>query len=145
VIADERELAIARRPSAWRDPGGYHPPIINGHGRVRAIGPGERFDRFEETLDLFGDGSLRILRTPGHTMGHLSVLAQTDTGEILICGDAAHLQRQLDEILEMTIMQDAALFRDSLGRIQAYLRSNPQTVAIPGHDPQAWSSLPDVF
>jgi glyoxylase-like metal-dependent hydrolase (beta-lactamase superfamily II) len=85
------------------------------------------------------------LRTPGHTFGHLSLLLETEHGPVLLCGDAAHVERQLHEVLEMTVMQDRRGFRDSLGRIQRYLTNNPNTIAIPGHDAVAWAALPNAF
>jgi N-acyl homoserine lactone hydrolase len=42
-------------------------------------------------LDLFGDGSLIILSTPGHTPGHQSLLVRLPhTGAIVLSGDAVH-------------------------------------------------------
>ncbi|MCW4115498.1 N-acyl homoserine lactonase family protein [Aurantimonas sp. MSK8Z-1] len=42
-------------------------------------------------LDLFGDGTVRLLTTPGHTPGHQSLLVRLQkAGTILISGDAAH-------------------------------------------------------
>ena len=41
----------------------------------------------EGDYDLFGDGSLRILSTPGHTLGHQSVRLQLpETGTVLLSG-----------------------------------------------------------
>jgi len=47
---------------------------------------------FPRALDLYGDGSLYIIDTPGHLPGHLGVLARTSTdgGWIFLGGDAAH-------------------------------------------------------
>lgn len=145
AIIDADELALGRRPDAWRNPGGYHPPVIEAHRHWREVAPAEAYGPFERTLDLYGDGSIRLVRTPGHTVGHLSLLVRTEAGEILICGDAAHVRRQLEEVLDMTIMQDPARFRDSLRRIHAHLAANPETLAIPGHDPRAFAELEPVY
>jgi glyoxylase-like metal-dependent hydrolase (beta-lactamase superfamily II) len=41
--------------------------------------------------DVFGDGSVRILQTPGHTAGHQSLLVQLPkAGAIILSGDLAH-------------------------------------------------------
>lgn len=43
--------------------------------------------------DVFGDGSVIILRTPGHTPGHRSLLVNLkDHGPVLLSGDAAHFR-----------------------------------------------------
>jgi glyoxylase-like metal-dependent hydrolase (beta-lactamase superfamily II) len=43
--------------------------------------------------DIFGDGSVMIISTPGHTPGHQSLLLKLPrTGAVLLTGDAAHFQ-----------------------------------------------------
>ena len=47
----------------------------------------------QEDLDVFGDGSVMIIYTPGHTPGHQSCLVHlSKTGWVLLSGDAVHLQ-----------------------------------------------------
>jgi N-acyl homoserine lactone hydrolase len=47
--------------------------------------------------DIFGDGSLVILSTPGHTPGHQSLLVKLPkTGEVLLSGDAVHFKSNWD-------------------------------------------------
>jgi N-acyl homoserine lactone hydrolase len=47
----------------------------------------------QEDLDVFGDGSVLIVFTPGHTPGHQSCLVHLPkTGWVLLSGDAVHLQ-----------------------------------------------------
>ncbi len=42
-------------------------------------------------FDVFGDGSVRILSTPGHTPGHQSLLVRLPkSGAVVLSGDAAH-------------------------------------------------------
>src|ERR1700738_4230580 len=51
----------------------------------------------QEDLDVFGDGSVMIIYTPGHTPGHQSCLVHLPkTGWILLSGDAVHLQANWD-------------------------------------------------
>jgi len=51
----------------------------------------------DEDLDVFGDGSVMIVATPGHTPGHDSLLVDLPkTGWILLSGDAVHLQTNWD-------------------------------------------------
>src|SRR5262249_23317 len=43
--------------------------------------------------DVFGDGSVTIISTPGHTPGHQSLLVKLPTtGAVLLSGDAAHFK-----------------------------------------------------
>ena len=51
----------------------------------------------EGDTDLFGDGSLTILSTPGHTPGHQSLLVHLKkTGYVLLSGDAVHFQSNFE-------------------------------------------------
>jgi len=47
--------------------------------------------------DVFGDGSVIVLRTPGHTPGHQSLLVKLpQKGSVVIVGDAAHFRENYD-------------------------------------------------
>src|SRR6185437_9450415 len=48
----------------------------------------ESFASFGRSLDVFGDGSVRMVSTPGHTLGHVSVVLRLNGREALIAGDA---------------------------------------------------------
>jgi len=51
----------------------------------------------EGDRDVFGDGTLVILSTPGHTPGHQSLLVRLPrTGEIVLTGDAVHFKSNWD-------------------------------------------------
>lgn len=47
--------------------------------------------------DVFGDGSLVLLSTPGHTPGHQSLLVRLPkTGAVILSGDVAHFQTSFE-------------------------------------------------
>ena len=47
--------------------------------------------------DLFGDGSVMVLSTPGHTLGHQSLKLKMASGRsIIVTGDAVWMQENLD-------------------------------------------------
>lgn len=49
--------------------------------------------KLEGDHDVFGDGSVRILATPGHTPGHQVLLVRlAATGTVLLSGDAVHFR-----------------------------------------------------
>jgi len=49
--------------------------------------------KLEGDKDVFGDGSIVIISTPGHTPGHQSLLVKLpNTGAILLSGDAVHFK-----------------------------------------------------
>jgi glyoxylase-like metal-dependent hydrolase (beta-lactamase superfamily II) len=99
------------------------------------------FSGFARSLDVFGDGSVRVLFTPGHTLGHISVALRTAKGEVLVAGDAIFMHRTLDEDRLPYALPDEHLFRRSLREIRQYRKETPDAVIIPGHDWEAWQQL----
>jgi N-acyl homoserine lactone hydrolase len=68
----------------------YEWPTPLGVGRFKAEHP---VRKPEGDYDVFGDGSVTIISTPGHTPGHQSLLVKLpNTGAILLSGDAVHFK-----------------------------------------------------
>ncbi len=106
----------------------------------------DSYETFGGAFDLFGDGSVRLLSTPGHTRGHQSLLLRLSEGrELLLVADAAFTRRTLAGETEPLVLDDRHRFRRSLGEIRHYLEGHPDVLAIPGHDAEAWSQLAPVY
>lgn len=99
------------------------------------------FSGFARSFDLFGDGSVRAVYTPGHTLGHMSVVVRTAGGEVLVAGDAIYMHRNLADGHLPHRTEDDHLYRRSLREIQQYVRETPDALVIPGHDWEAWQAL----
>jgi N-acyl homoserine lactone hydrolase len=95
---------------------------------------------FERTVDVFGDGTLTLASTPGHTAGHLSLIARLDKREALLAADAAYTLATIRDGERPWLAHDRKAFEHSLRQIQAYDRENPEAVIIPGHDKAAWDA-----
>ncbi|WP_128970462.1 N-acyl homoserine lactonase family protein [Bradyrhizobium tropiciagri] len=53
--------------------------------------PGQSVKKIDGDYDVFGDGSVQILATPGHTLGHQSLLVRLkSTGTVILSGDVVH-------------------------------------------------------
>ncbi len=124
---------------------GYRPQHYDNVFDYRLVDfDGERIDSyatFGRTFDLFGDGSIRLAFTPGHTMGHMSVLAHLGDRDFVIAGDAVYTMRQLEGGPAQPRPQDPHLWRRSLQELQLFHRQYPQALISPGHDAEHWQSL----
>jgi glyoxylase-like metal-dependent hydrolase (beta-lactamase superfamily II) len=103
------------------------------------------FATFGRSFDLFGDGSIRLVSTPGHTAGHQSVVVRLRDREALLCGDAAYTRRTIDHGLVPHHMQDEHNFRRSLREIRAYAQMTPSALLVPGHDAEEFARLDDFY
>jgi N-acyl homoserine lactone hydrolase len=100
---------------------------------------------FGRGVDLFGDGSVRLLSTPGHTAGHQSVLLRLAGREALLTADAAYLERTLSDDVQPLIVHDRHRFRRSLDEIRRWVGQAPEALVITGHDRDLWSRLEPVY
>jgi glyoxylase-like metal-dependent hydrolase (beta-lactamase superfamily II) len=96
---------------------------------------------FEHALDVFGDGSVTLVFTPGHSDGHLSVILRLSDREAFIAGDAIYTMVTLREGRRPWRCEDKRAFEHSIGAIQAYDREHPDALIVPGHDMDHWREL----
>jgi N-acyl homoserine lactone hydrolase len=99
---------------------------LNGRGKVDPI-KGDR--------DVYGDGSVVILATPGHTPGSTALLVRLPkTGPMILSGDVAHLEAQWALSVVPTWNTQRADSLASMDRLQK-LASNLGATIIVQHDP----------
>jgi N-acyl homoserine lactone hydrolase len=68
-----------------------------GDGGAPRFDPAHPVTKLEGDHDVFGDGSVVIISTPGHTPGHQSLLVRLPkTGAIVLSGDAVHFKDNWD-------------------------------------------------
>ncbi len=101
----------------------------------------ESYGPFGRSFDLFGDGSVRLAYTPGHSSGHTSVILRLPRRDFVIVGDAAYDWLQFEGKTEPTLIDDEHNWRRSLHELQAYRRTYPYALMVPGHDPEFWEKL----
>lgn len=63
----------------------YGCPVVGGAADVRRLPRLDRAVREGDTVEL-GDSVLRVIETPGHTVGHISFVSEGDA-PVLLCGD----------------------------------------------------------
>ncbi len=142
TISRAEWLSVRGRFPATR---GYAPHHLPPEARVRLVDltrDGVPFGPFPKTFDVLGDGSLRLLSTPGHTRGHMSVLVLLEDGRrVLLVGDAAYTLRSIREGRLPMLTDDDEASRSSLAQLAAFMREDPEAIVVPSHDPDAWRAL----
>lgn len=92
--------------------------------------------------DVFGDGTVTILSTPGHTAGHQSLLVRLPRrGNVLLSGDVAHLALNLALRRVPITNADRVRSRASMARIAEIRTRERAEVWIP-HDRGQSAGLP---
>ena len=102
----------------------------------------DSYATFGRTFDLFGDGSIRLAYTPGHSAGHMSVILHLSERDYVIGGDATYTQGQLDGDAPLAPRPfDAHNYRRSLQELKLFRREFPDAIVTPGHDPEFYAGL----
>ncbi len=98
--------------------------------RDQPLGP------FRESLPLTEAGDVRIIPTPGHTPGHVSVALEDGDQLVVFAGDATYSQQLLLEQAVDGVAPDEQVARQTLARLLELVRERP-TVYLPTHDSEA--------
>ncbi len=92
--------------------------------------------------DVFGDGSVVIVQTPGHTPGHTVLLVRlANAGPILLTGDMYHLAETRERRLVPTFNVDRAQTLASMDKVEA-LAAETDARVVRQHVPEDIESLP---
>ena len=92
-IFQKKELYQGWWPEKFQGREGMGPFVMADLDNARDF----NYLELEGDYDVFGDGLVKILSTPGHTLGHQSVRVATEnSGVIIIAQDAIWMQENLD-------------------------------------------------
>lgn len=85
-------------------------------------------------IDIFGDGSVWAIHSPGHTPGSTAYLARTTSGPQLMIGDATHTNWGWENGVEPgTYSEDGPTSVISLARLKEIADEYPEVAVHPGH------------
>lgn len=103
---------------------------------------GHDVDQIEGEHDVFGDGKIRCLPTPGHTRGHQSLRLELESGPVVLTGDCVYLEHMLDDMVvpQMGSERAQAVQRESMQYL-AGLRDQGCKLIF-GHDMEQIATLP---
>ena len=95
-----------------------------------------------EDFDVFGDGSVMMMSTPGHTPGHQVVAVKlANRGTVLLGGDLYHYPEERTTGRIPTFEFNAEQSKASRARVEQYLKDNNATLWIE-HDIATHAALP---
>lgn len=95
--------------------------------------------------DVFGDGSVVIFQTPGHTPGHSSLLVNLpETGPVLLTGDLWHMEESRENKRVPAFNTSEEATRQSMQEFEDRAETLGAKVIIQ-HEPADTEDLPDVM
>jgi N-acyl homoserine lactone hydrolase len=103
---------------------------------------------YAASRDVFGDGSVVIVRAPGHTPGSVIVFVALPSGRrFALLGDLAWqlegvLMRSERPLITRLGDSDASAVRAELARVAALHARHPELELVPAHDPRGYAHIP---
>jgi N-acyl homoserine lactone hydrolase len=100
----------------------------------KLIGTPKKLQLLDGDTDVFGDGSVMLISTPGHTPGHQSLLVHLRaSGFIMLSGDVAHSRRNLERNIVPSLNTNGAESVASMARVRQLITAYRATLFI-NHD-----------
>lgn len=116
-------------PHRW--PRWWQPELI--HFEDRPVGP------FPRSVGITSRGDIHIVPTPGHTLGHVSVIVD-GAPTLFLAGDTSYTQRLLVSRRLDGVSPNVELALHTMDRILSLARERP-IVYLPSHDPDGEKRL----
>jgi len=120
------------------------PPMqgANVAGFKEWMGGARKVEALTLDKDVFGDGTVVVMRTPGHTPGHSSLLVRLKSGHnFMLSGDAVHFHENYDSNGVPSFNYDRAQTVASIERMKKVAANLKATVIIQ-HDRRDIDKLP---
>ncbi len=100
-----------------------------------------KYDDLDGNYDVYGDGTVCIVKSPGPTQGHQStVVTLPHDGMVVLTGDSCYLKENIDQDIVPGIAWNFEEAIKSIRKLR-YLRDKKGAFIITGHDPETWSGL----
>jgi N-acyl homoserine lactone hydrolase len=121
-----------------------NPPVpgANAAGFKQWIAENRKVEPLSADKDVFGDGSVIVIRTPGHTPGHSMLLVRLkEKGPVLLTGDLVHFRENYEAGGVPSFNFDRAQTVASIERLKK-LAANLKATVIIQHDMRDIDKLP---
>ena len=120
------------------------PPVqgANAAGFKQWIAEGRKVEPLTGDKDVFGDGSVIVIRAPGHTPGHSILLVRLkEKGAVLLTGDLVHFRENYEAGGVPSFNVDRAQTVASIDRLKK-LAGNLKATVVIQHDMRDIDKLP---
>jgi len=135
-LVQAREMEAARTPAVLAS-GRYRPS-------ARDFDHPLQYRTIDGEHDVFGDGTVVIIPTYGHTPGHQSLVVRAGKGaQFVFAADACYTKENMDrELLPLVVWDEGEMSR-SLALLRAARDKHGATLYY-GHDREQWEATPRV-
>ncbi|MDP3857543.1 MAG: MBL fold metallo-hydrolase [Stagnimonas sp.] len=106
---------------------------------------------FDQSHDVFGDGSVVLVPAPGHTPGSIIAFISTPDGQrYALVGDLVWQREGVDLPAEKPFISrrmvdwDEGKVRDLVVRMHQLQKAVPGLIVVPAHDRRVWDALPQL-
>lgn len=132
VLVHIRELQAARAADS---------PLASGYIRQDYDRHDLRWRLVDGELDVFADGAIRLIETPGHSAGHMSLMVHLDeAGSVVLTADATDNRAQWEGRQHPRALFSREDAKRSVERLRR-LADQTDALIVFGHDPENWSGL----
>ncbi len=114
-------IVMQRAEYAWiHSPNGTNDNVNQLMALARKLlGTPKNLELIDGDADVFGDGSVTLVSTPGHTPGHQSLLVHLKkSGFIILSGDVAHSRENFEKDIVPSLNTDKAQSVASMERVR---------------------------
>ena len=131
-VVQRRELEYAFTPDWFQKPAYIRPDFDKDVSWVFLDGP------HDDGYDLFGDGIIKTMFTPGHAPGHTSLLVDLpESGPMMLTADACYTMDHYNNKALPGLIHSAADVAYSTEKIRRTVEGKGATL-VTGHDPDSW-------
>ena len=107
----------------------------------KLLGKPKNLQLIDGDTDVFGDGSVTLISTPGHTPGHQSLLVHLKvSGFIILSGDVVHLKENFEKNIVPSLNTNKAESIASMERVRELIATYKATLFI-NHDKRQTDKL----
>ena len=120
----------AGKDNRWIERGIYNPADFDlGHD----------IQQIEGQHDIFADGTVICIPTPGHTAGHQSLRVELSGGPVVLTSDCTYWQSMLDDMRVPPHGYDREQQKNSMRRLRSLQQEGCRLIY--GHDAEQWKSI----